>query len=151
MTKAQIFKVSSKGKWSHGLNTEVTVRDFSPIIVDEPEALGGTNEAPNPVEYVLAGLTGCTSVMIALIAEEHNFSYSAVEFSNNGSLDLRGLAGNPDVSAHFQTVSYEVNITTSESDEKLATLIEAVDKRCPVLNLLKDAGVDVSSQWIKTK
>lgn len=149
MSKAQLFEVRSKGKWISGVKTEVSIRDFAPIIVDEPANLGGTDEAPNPVEYVLAGLTSCTSVMISLIAKEQNFAYSAVNFSNNGTLDLRGISGDPDVSAHFQTVSYEVEITTEESDEKLADLIDAVEKRCPVLNLLKDAGVEVNAQWKK--
>lgn len=149
MTAEKLFKISSTGKWTHGLHTEVKVRDFAPMIVDEPKSFGGTNEAANPLEYLLTGLTGCTSVMIALISKELDFSYSAVEFSNNGTLDLRGLAGDPTVSAHFQTVSYEVHITTAESDEKLAALIDAVEKRCPILNLIKDAGVKVDSQWIK--
>lgn len=150
-TATQLFEVSSTGKWIEGLKTEINIRDFSPVVVDEPKNLGGTDLAPNPVEYVLAGLTSCTSVMIGLIAKELDFSYSNVSFQNKGTLDLRGLAGDPNVSPHFQTVSYEVQITTDEDDEKLHALIDAVEKRCPVLNLIKDAGVKVSANWVRSK
>lgn len=148
-TTAQLFEVSSTGKWVSGLKTEISIRDFSPVFVDEPKALGGKDEAPNPVEYVLAGLTSCTSVMIALIAKEQDFSYSAVEFSNKGTLDLRGLAGDPNVSPHFETVSYNVDITTDESNDKIEALRVAVENRCPVLNLLKDANVKINANWTK--
>jgi uncharacterized OsmC-like protein len=33
------------------------------LIIDEPEALGGTDEGPSPVEYILAGLAGCLNVV----------------------------------------------------------------------------------------
>jgi len=37
------------------------VGDFE-IIVDEPSELGGTNEGPNPGEYLLIALAGCLSI-----------------------------------------------------------------------------------------
>ena len=36
------------------------------LVVDEPNDLGGTDEAANPVEYILAGLAGCINVGWAL-------------------------------------------------------------------------------------
>src|SRR5690606_35167123 len=98
---------------------------------------------------VLAGLTGCTSVMIALIAKEQKFSYEDVNFVNSGNLDLRGLQGVEGVSPHFQSVSFEVEIKTDESEERLAALKAEVEKRCPVMNLLVDAGIPVQSTWKK--
>lgn len=149
MSTAQLMKVETSGQWEHGMKTSIFVRDFSSIIVDEPETLGGTDEGPNPVEYVLAGLSSCTSVMIALIAKEQNFTYKAVQFKNIGTLDLRGLMGVEGVSSHFQTVEFDVIITTDEDDGAIQKLKAAVEKRCPVMNLLLDAGVKVTSNWIK--
>lgn len=149
MTTAQLMKVETSGKWENGMKTAIAVRDFDLIIVDEPASLGGTDEGPNPVEYVLAGLSSCTSVMIALIAKEQNFIYEAAEFKNCGTLDVRGLMGVEGVSSHFQTVELDVIITTNESDAAIEKLKEAVEKRCPVMNLLLDADVKVTSNWIK--
>src|SRR3954465_4118517 len=108
MTKAQLLKVETSGKWESGLKTSISIRDFSTLIVDEPKSLGGTDEGPNPVEYVLAALTSCTSVMIALISKEKKFSFQGVDFKNNGILDLQGLMGVEGVSPHFQSVSFDV-------------------------------------------
>lgn len=148
-TTSQLIKVATDGKWETGLQTSINIRDFAPIIVDEPVNLGGADEGPNPVELVLAGLSSCASVMIAFIAKEQNFSYSGVEFKNEGELDLRGLQGVEGVSPHFQSVTFDVIFTTDESQEKIDALKNEVEKRCPVLNLLVDAGVKVEGNWVK--
>ncbi|MFD1039598.1 OsmC family protein [Virgibacillus byunsanensis] len=145
----QIIKVSSKGKWEDRVRTTVQVRDFEQIVIDEPKELGGTDVGANPVEYVLASLSGCTSVIISLVAKELDFSYTDVEFYNEGTLDLRGLNGVEDVSSHFQTVTFKVTIETDESDQRIAELKTEVERRCPVYNLLKDAGITLESSWIK--
>ncbi|MFX3623874.1 MAG: OsmC family protein [Ectobacillus sp.] len=149
MATKKLLKVKTSGKWEGGLKTSISIRDFSKLIVDEPKNLGGTDEGPNPVEYVLGALSSCTSVMIALIAKEKNFSYEGVEFENNGTLDLQGLAGVDGVSPHFQSVSFDVIFRTDESASRIEELKEEVEKRCPVYNLLKDAGVRIESNWYK--
>lgn len=149
MSTSQLIKIETNGVWKGGVQTEISIREFEPFVVDEPKNLGGKDEGPNPVEFVLAGLSSCTSVMIAIIAKEQNFSYSAAEFKNTGALDLRGLMGVEGISAHFQSVEFDVILTTNETEVRILQLKELVEKRCPVMNLLVDAGVPVTSNWIK--
>lgn len=149
MTTKQLLQVETSGEWTGGVQTKINIRSFEPLIVDEPQSLGGRNEGPNPVELVLAGLSSCTSVMIAIIAKEQKFSYEAAEFSNSGELDLQGLMGVKGVSPHFQSVQFDVVLTTDESDERIELLKQAVEARCPVMNLLLDANVPVQSTWSK--
>jgi len=149
MTTQQLLKVNTSGKWESGLKTSISIRDFSPLIVDEPKSLGGTDEGPNPVEYVLAGLSSCTSVMIGIISKEKSFSYQGVDFVNDGTLDLQGLMGVEGISPHFQHVNFDVIISTNEDLSRIEELKEEVEKRCPVYNLLIDAGVKVETNWIK--
>jgi hypothetical protein len=49
--------------------------------------------------------------------------------------------GNPDVRPHFQTVRGRAVVDTDEGDEALASVVEETERRCPVSNLIKDAGV----------
>ena len=35
---------------------EVYVRDFQPVISDEPPSRGGINQGPSPLEYILIAL-----------------------------------------------------------------------------------------------
>lgn len=149
METEQLLKIKTSGKWEKGLKTSISVRDFPTLIVDEPKDLGGTDEGPNPVEYVLSALSSCTSVMIGLISKEMEFSYQEVDFENNGTLDLQGLMGVQGISPHFQTVDFDVIFKTDEDDNRLEELKKEVEKRCPVFNLLKDAGVRVESNWYK--
>lgn len=149
MTIQQLLKVNTSGKWESGLKTSISIRDFSPLIVDEPKSLGGSDEGPNPVEYVLAGLSSCTSVMIGIISKEKSFSYQGVDFVNEGTLDLQGLMGVEGISPHFQNVNFDVIISTNEDLSRIEELRDEVEKRCPVYNLLKDAGVKIETNWIK--
>lgn len=128
MSTSQLITVETSGVWISGVKTEISVREFEPFIIDEPKSLGGNDEGPNPVEYVLAGLSGCTSVMISIIAKELNFSYEAVEFKNAGALDVQGLMGVDGVSPHFQSVDFDIVIKTNETDARLQHLKESVEK-----------------------
>ncbi|WP_338754203.1 OsmC family protein [Bacillus sp. FJAT-52991] len=143
----QLVKLTTKGTWDEGVKTSIQIRDFASVVMDEPEDLGGTDHGANPMEYVLAALTGCASVMISIISKEQNFKYSGVEFENSGVLDVRGLMGVPSVSPHFQRIRYSVQLTTEESFERVEELRQEVERRCPVYNMLKDAGVQVKSTW----
>lgn len=149
MTAESILSVESTGVWKGGVRTEMSVRSFAPFMVDEPASLGGTDKGPNPVELVLSGLSSCTSVMISLIANEQGFAYEAAEFSNSGQIDLQGMSGVEGVSPHFQSVQFDVVVTTGESDERLQQLKAEVEKRCPVMNLFLDAKVPVTTNWVR--
>jgi uncharacterized OsmC-like protein len=50
------------------------------ITVDEPEKLGGTNEGPSPVEYVLAAFAGCLNVVGNMVAKEMDLKLIVYHF-----------------------------------------------------------------------
>lgn len=145
----QVIEVEAVGRWTKGVQTEVTIRHFEPFLIDEPTELGGHDEGANPVEYVLAGLNGCVSVMIAIIAKELDFHYDEVEFESQGTVDLRGLMGVQGVTPNFQTVTLNVQFDTSESYERIQELKEVVESRCPIMTLIRTSGVAVSGEWSK--
>ena len=49
-------------EWDGGFHTTTTIRDFEPFATDEPEVLGGTDKAPNPVEHLIAALGSCLAI-----------------------------------------------------------------------------------------
>lgn len=61
-------------------------RSFS-FIVDEPEALGGNDDGPNPVEYLLGSYAGCLNVVINLVAKELNITINKLLININGDID----------------------------------------------------------------
>jgi uncharacterized OsmC-like protein len=46
----------ASGKMLTHAAAEIYVRDFAPIISDEPPSRGGENRGPSPLEYVLVAL-----------------------------------------------------------------------------------------------
>lgn len=149
-TKAEpiIVTTSATARLHDGMRSDVAIRGFGAITMDEPQALGGTDAGPNPMEFVMGALNGCVAVMIRLIAGEMSFQFEGVEFKADGTLDLRGLLGTAPVTRHFQGVDFEVRLKTQEPAERLEELRTKVHDRCPALNLLKDAGVPVNARWV---
>lgn len=146
MNKNEI-RAAVKGVQEEGVRTSLYVRQFDPFIADEPESLGGTDQGPNPVEYVLSGLVGCKSVMIAIIAKELDFIYEDVSIEADGALDMRGLMGFKGVSPNFQRASVHITMKTKETEERMKALMERVGSRCPVMALFTESGIPVDVTW----
>ena len=72
--------------------TTVETRGFE-FTVDEPEALGGTDEGPNPVEYLLGAWAGCLNVVAHTVAEEQDIEIRALEVDLEGGLDPKKFLG----------------------------------------------------------
>ncbi len=119
------------------------------IITDEPVQHGGTGKAATPLETVLAALCGCESVTFNKAAKEFGFDYERIDFEAEFTLDLRGLQGNRNVRPHFQTVRMQATVHTDEPLERLEEIVEETEARCPVYNLINDAGVDVQTVWLR--
>lgn len=139
--------VKSRGVWQAPVRTQLHVRQFEPFYSDEPEELGGRDTGPSPMEYMVAAVNGCVSVMIHLIAEEMGLAYQAAELEIEGDLDVRGLKGAPNVDPHFQAMRLQIRIKTRESRERLEELREQVERRCPGVRLIRAANVPFEISW----
>jgi hypothetical protein len=82
-------------------------------------------------------------------ATELGLAYSALDFEAAFTIDIRGRQGDRSVRPHFQTVRVRAVVSTAEPLEKLAAVIEETEARCPVLNLLLDAKVNLHVEWLR--
>lgn len=120
-----------------GVRCTGTVRNFAPIIVDEPPELGGQDKGANPVELLLVALGSCQEIMYAAMAAMMGIKLDEVKVNLKGSLDLKGLFGmDPAIPPGYQKITYETVLTSSAPEEDLHKLIEAVETHCPVLDTL---------------
>jgi uncharacterized OsmC-like protein len=122
--------------------TVMTVRGHT-LITDEK----GTDTGPTPLEMTLASLMGCEGVIINRCAEAMDFAYSAVQMEAEGEVDQRGSRGVKGVRPYFNWVRLKIRVTSSESQERFDKLAKNVEYRCPVMNLFREAGVDVEADW----
>ena len=123
--------------------TVVKVRGFE-VVTDEPNA---SNTGPTPLETVLAGLAGCEGVIISRCAAAMKFGYTALDMECEGEVDQRGSRGVAGVRPYFNWVKIRIVVHSDESPERLEKLKKNVEFRCPVMNLLRSAGVEVTADW----
>ena len=131
-----------------GDKTLVSVRDTPNLVIDHPIERGGTNEGPTPVETVLGGLVGCDAVITRSVAKILKFEYGAIDYTCEAQIDTRGPAGVKGVRPYFEKVVVNKTIQTNEPPDRIAKLEKNVEQRCPVSNLIRDAGVDLTIEWI---
>ena len=86
------IRFSVKAHSENPTKTVVKARSFQ-MIIDEPADLGGTNDGANPVEYLLAALSGCLNVMCHVVALELNINLRGLEIELAGSLNPDKLFG----------------------------------------------------------
>lgn len=132
-----------------GMFTEIDFGEYGYFATDEPEAHGGTGEGPSPLQTVLGALCGCEAVTFNRTAAEYEFSYEGISFEAEFTIDIRGRLGVRGVRPHFQTIRVEATVTTDESEERLREVVEETETRCPVFNLVTDAGVKTEMRWIR--
>ena len=109
------------------------------LVVDEPEELGGADEAANPVEYILAGLAGCINVVGHLVAKELGFVISKLNIDISGEINPDKLLG---ISNHeragFQSIQINLNPETEADVVTLSQWLKIVEDRCPVKDNLRN-------------
>jgi len=132
-----------------GTRTKIQVRDFDPVYTDEPASLGGTNSAPSPLETVLVALVGCDGVIINGVATAMKFNYSGVDFACESQIDVRGPKGVPGIRPYFETAKLDIIVYTDETEARFQQLRKNVEFRCPVMNLLHAAQVDMDVNWVQ--
>jgi hypothetical protein len=72
------------------MRTVVDCGEAGRLVLDEPEAHGGTGEGPTPLQAVLGALCGCEAVTFRRTATELGLAYSALDFEAAFTIDIRG-------------------------------------------------------------
>lgn len=131
-----VFKAKSQLK--DGFLAQVNIRDFN-FLSDEPEDLGGANQGPNPVEYVLGAFAACQEIVIKAYATVLKVDVSSVSVEVEGDLDLHGFLNLSEERPGFTDIRYITTIVTKETDPEKLQLLESFSiQRCPVLDIIKN-------------
>ena len=121
------------------------------IVSDSPYDFAGFNLGPSSPELQLGVLGTCVTHIFEIQAALLQVPLDSIEVDVRGTIDPRG--GHP---GHEATpiwphhIHYEVQVASSASDAQLNELFVAVEKNCPILNLLRNpqqiAGTLVRTQ-----
>ena len=106
------------------------------LIVDEPIAAGGTNLGPTPYDLVAAGLGGCTSMTMHVVAKREKIPLTGVEVSvSSDRLYAKDCADCTSTDGYIHRFTVVIKLTgdlTEAQRERMLT----VARRCPVAKTL---------------
>src|SRR5699024_4199167 len=141
----------SEVKWSGEGVLSVAHTNGKQLIIDEPKQLGGTDQGPNPVEYVLSALGGCVNVLVVSFAKSFGVQVEEVHVHLGGGVDSYGCCGkSPNVRDRYEDSRYVVDLAYSSPEEIIRALLHHVDQVCAVKDTLQGTTVTlVNKQAIK--
>jgi putative redox protein len=134
--EAAIYKPKVTSRHIKNLYTESMAREHL-VKSDYGEAAGGDNQAPNPVELLLAAMAACLEAAFYEFAVHEGFTINALAVDIEGTLDLRGLFMLDDISAGFKDLRYTFNIESPNDETRIRELAEKVIDHCPVVDSLR--------------
>ena len=143
------FKFRAANKWVSGTHTQAIVTSFygalkeddsrDPMLfeIDEPPVLLGENIGPNPVEYLLVGLSGCLTTSMVAHAAVRGIQIKGIACRLEGDLDLQGFLGISDkVPVGFKEIRVFFKIDADVSDDEKEELIKMAQQYSPVFNTI---------------
>lgn len=119
------------------------------ILSDSPADFAGFDLGPSSPEIQLGVLGTCVTHIFEIQASLLQVPIDSLEVDVRGTIDPRaGQPGHEATPIWPHHIAYEVQLQSSASDEDLARLFEAVEKSCPVLNLLRNPQ-HIKGHWVR--
>lgn len=137
MSQELKFSISSESETP--ARTKIKAREFD-LTIDEPADLGGTNQAPNPVEYILAGYAGCINVVAHIVASELDIQLEGLKVAIDGYLNPARLFGTSlEDRAGYKSIDVKLETSSSIDPELKKKWLSEIGHRCPVNDNLTNA------------
>ncbi|MEJ2109117.1 MAG: OsmC family protein [Acidobacteriota bacterium] len=139
------FKFRVKNDWINGANNRAEVGGFHGahkeiehtrthiIDADEPAVLLGEDKGANPVETLLAALSGCMTTTLVYKSSALGYKVDAVESSYEGDIDLKGLLEIAKVDQGYREIRVKFKVKGDVPADKIKELVQT----SPVFDTLR--------------
>ena len=121
-----------------GLQLKCSARGFE-FIIDEPENVGGTNEAMNPLEALLCSLGACKMMVVRFFYQAKQINLKSMRVEILGEIDSDRLKGKPNVKIGFSRIITNYYIDADNTDEEIKDLVAFIETTCPVKDTIVNA------------
>ena len=141
----------SRSKWINRAHSQSTFDSLyglgmdhkrsTPLLLegDEPQALLGTDLAPNAAEAALHALTSCMSVTYAYTATAMGIDISSLNFELETDTDLRGFMDlDKDVRPGLSQIRVKVHLDCNGTPQQIKELHAQVQKTSPMFDTFKN-------------
>lgn len=114
----------------------IQIRDFQ-VISDSGPDFAGYNLGPSSPELQLGVLGSCLTHVFLIQAADLEVPLDSLEVEVTGQMDPRaGKPGFEKIPVYPHEIAYTVKLESPASAKEIAQLHAAVEKACPILNLL---------------
>lgn len=138
------FTFATRTTWRDGAVTETRARE-NVIVADEPEVLGGTDSAPDPVELLLASLASCVAIGLVTQSAKRGVELRDFEIDVEGDLDVRGYLGDEGVRPGFTAIRYTVRLDADAERGVVDEIVRTVERTSPMFDNISN-GVPVAGR-----
>ena len=129
---AKMKTVSVEAKLGEKFRVEVKAGNHT-LYIDQPQAGGGDDGGPNPVEYLFSSLAGCIGTVARIIAKQKRINLRGMDMKIEGVFDTEVILGKskenrPGLTAINVALSIDADMTREEKE----AFVEEIESRCPV-------------------
>jgi uncharacterized OsmC-like protein len=135
--------------WEDGFRNQIRIRDFPTSYADEPEVLGGTNTAPNPVEQLLGALGSCLAIGYTANASLQGIQIQELRIELEGHIDLPVFLGLREGHAGYPDIAINVYLKADAPQETVEEFHQQVLRTSPVGQTIEKA-IPVHTRLIHT-
>ena len=101
--------------------------------IDEPPVLLGEDRGANPVEYLLAGLSGCVTTTFIAYAAAQGVKIDELRTELDGDIDVRAFLGiTHDVRPGYKQIRIKFHVKSDAPQAKIRELMKLAERRSPV-------------------
>lgn len=125
--------------WQGGFRNQIRIRDLPAGYADEPEALGGTNKAPNPVEQLLGAFGSCLAIGYTANASLRGIQIEELRIELEGHIDLLVFLGLREGHAGYPDIAVRVYLKADAPQETVEELHQQVLRTSPVGQTIEKA------------
>ncbi|ABO51733.1 OsmC family protein [Desulforamulus reducens MI-1] len=124
---------SARINWQDGVQNQASIGEFPPLLMDEPQPLGGMNKAPNPVEYLLAAAVGCFAITFEVLASQRGIALEKVEAQIEADIDAAVFLGIKEGHGGIQNPTIKLRAITTATEQQVKEIAQFALRKSPVL------------------
>ena len=118
------------------------------LLVDEPVNVGGTDTSPNPYEYLLGALGGCTSMTLRMYADRKGWPREDIRVRlTHAKIHAKDCGDCKTKEGPSDRITMDIEVAGPLDEAQRARLLEIAD-RCPVHRTLR-SEVKVTSTLVQ--